>query len=386
MPVSIRPVFYKIISAAICLSCVLAVGPASGPAESATARQLVDGSLKSLSSHTNQLVQQVQVFLQSSGRWTPVLQGPDMHLCQTLQSFQQSVDRMKRNNGSKPYKVIQSDFQQLQMQAQNLDQLIKQRAQSPLVSATWTQVSQDIVFINQSLYTVLTFNSDNFYDSEGGLTSQTSGSTFQPGFPANAYNPVNTVSPFQRRPYFPGNPYYPGFRPTNINITENSTFDPDPDFQGSSGSIMPGAVPGMIPGRAPVWKKSQDSSEIISNLRSASNQAERFVKQLTVSLQSRGSWPPPQGTPDLQLCENVHDFQTKIRKLESDLQDNVSFSILQNEIRDIGFVSQNIDQLLLHIRAGNDVMARWNEVRSNMTLVYRSIFAGGSNDGTMWMR
>jgi hypothetical protein len=359
---------------ALFLSAAFASGPAQLAVEASTPRQLVSESLRGLDNHTNQLVKQVQFFLQASGRWAPAPQGQDMQLCQALQTFQQTVGRLKNDNESRPYNVVQSDFQLLQMQSQNVEQLLGVRASSPMVSAAWMQVRNDLAYVNQALYPVLYLSADNFYDSESGPVGGSSGSTFQPGFPGSA-------SPFRHGRHFDDQSYYPGSHRTDVYVRENSTFDVDPDSQGfwpaaPRSPFLPGTTGTINP----------DKSQILSNLRSAEEDTERFVKKLTGFFVMRGGWPPPQGTPQMQLCQYMQSFQQQCRKLESDLDSSVSFSVLQNEMNQIAATSQNIDQLLRQINAGPDIFAGWNQVRVGMDRAYQGLYPAASRSGSFWTR
>jgi hypothetical protein len=372
---------------------------------------MVAETLQSLNTHTGELVQQVQLFLQSNGRWSPP-QGQDMQLCEALQKFQQTVSRMSNDNGGQPFSVVQNDFQQLQSQSQNIEQLIEQRAKGPLVSNVWMQVHSDLVNINQSLYSTPGFNPGNFYDSSAGLSSaSSSGSTFAPEMPPSNFVPLNSGSPYYPygayggRNVRPGAPLYyygyPGFRPTNINVTENSTFDSSPQFQGSfsnftpmpaggimGGGMVPGGmVPGgMISGSPMSGSSTMIDSQVMSNLKVVYTQTDKFIKDLTAFLQSKGKWPPPPGTPEYQLCQNVEKFQLQVRRLGSDIRTNAPPAGLRDEMKSIGNTSQTIDQILANTSAGSEITGRWNEVRSGMNNTYQSFFSVGGINGSSLQR
>jgi hypothetical protein len=371
MPLSTRKGLPGVVSAAFCLSLVFNLCPCNVAVEAATARETVTTSLKGLTGHTTQLVQQVQFYLQANNRWAPAPQGQDMQLCQALQSFQQAVGRISKDNRSQPVTTIQSEFSQLLSQSQNVEQLISSRAQSPLVSAAWLQIRSDLGSINQALYAVPYFNPANFYDSEAGFSPAMSGSTFQPALPGSNFNPINSGPPFHTGYYHPGHPFNHGWRPTNVNISENSTFDSDPEFRGSFSNFgTPGGMPGSY--------KAPDSSQVMSSLRNAGRETERFVSQLTGFLQGKGAWPPHPGTPEAQLCQNVERFQLQLRKLGSDTESNVSLPVLQAELKETAATSQNIDQLLMQMQANPEIIARWNEVRSRMNRTYQVFYSPGS--------
>ncbi len=363
-------------------------------ATAATPRSFAQSSIQNLSIHTDQLVKQVQTYLQTAGRWSPTPQGQDMQLCQALQNFQALVGRLRVDNSTQSVAKIQGEIQQLQVQAQQVNQLIIQVAQNPMVTSSWMQVGSDLSSLAQMLSSVPAgFGNSNYYDSEAGLNPAFSGGMINPGmgvFPG-------TMMPGTMMPgtMMPG-AYYPGFRPTNINITENSTFDPNPTFQGSFSNfgtpLAPGMTPGMIPGSMSIMPGTMPispgaaahSSAAISDINAAETQTERFIKQVTGFLTVKGNWPPAPGSNEMQLCQNIQSFQIQLRKMRSDLQANVSYSMLQSEMQQIAASSQNIDRLLMQINATPDITARWNEVRTALNSAYSTFFSAGT--GYMWMR
>lgn len=372
MPLLRKRSSYQLISKAFYLSLALIIGLVPLSAQGQNSRDIMQNSLKDLNNHTSELVKQVQVFLQSSGRWAPAPQGQDMQLCQALQAFQQSVGRMSKDSSSSS-----SDLQQLQMQAQNVSQLLQTRAQSPFVSAAWLKVQYDLQAMNQALYTVPGFNPGGFYDSHGGIAPIPSGG-YQPGwdpYHRHHHQPYDSNYPNPNSPYY--NPYYPGYpgpHITNINIRENSTFD-NPGFAGNNYGQNP-----WVPGSNPQVKF--DSSQVSSDIRNVSRQTEQFVKKLTVLLQSRGSWPPAPGTPQSRLCENTQSFQQQVRKVSSDLEDSQSFATLQLEMRQLGNTARTIEQLLIESGSSPDVNAQWNQVRTGLNSTYQSFFSAG--EGSTW--
>lgn len=394
---------------AAALSCF--VGLPIQVVEARTARQTVSDSLRNLQRHTDDLVKQVQVYLQSTGRWLPMPQGKDMQLCQALQSFQQSVNRAVNNNRSQPYNLVQADLQSVQMQSQSVQQLISQLGAAPNVSAVWMQVTSDMMGITP-LLSAPAYSGGNFYDTEGGGIG--GGGIYVPGavpgvivpgaipgtvvtgttVPGTVVNgmlvPGTTVAgtvvngmviPGQAIPgqvvpgQIPGGypAAYPYGYPTNVTITETSPF----------GSGFAGGYPGayQYPDNHAGGSNYQG---VLSNLSNAENQTERFVKQLQSFLQMRAQWPPAQGTPQMLLCENMQSLQQLLRKFRSDIQANVSYPILQGEVQQLATTSQSIDQLLPQTGAGMDVIGRWNEIRTSMASMYQSFYS--TSTGHYWMR
>ncbi|MBX9720733.1 MAG: hypothetical protein K2X81_05015, partial [Candidatus Obscuribacterales bacterium] len=306
--------FVAAVAGALLFCAPLSFFVLASAAEASTPRQLVTNSVGDLSSHTAQLVQQVQVFFQAAGQWPPT-QGAGLQLCQALQSFQQSTAKLSSDNSSRPYSQVQTDYQQLQLQSQVLEQLLNQVAQNLLIAQAWALVRNDLVAINQALATSPGFSQNNFYDTELGLNQGMGNSSFSAGIPGGGFSPFGNGVPSN----------YPGFRPTNINITENSTFNPNPTFQGSYSNMPFGtpAMPGMTSGFRPVTGNNglnnYSKQSASSNLSSAESQTERFVKQVTTFLQMKGKWMPPQGSPEMQLCQSLQSFQQQLRKIRADI-------------------------------------------------------------------
>lgn len=400
---------------------------ASAPVYADSPRQIVSSASQSLSSHTDQLIQLVQVYLQNAGRWSPVPQGADMQLCQSLQEFQKKV-KMLRGDSSRSYKTVQSDLQNLQFQSQLVEQLLNKQVSSPIVGTAWLQIRNDVMSIGQAMTLPMgAMDADAYYEgrsisngfSQNGLVqnglvqnglvqnglvqnglvqnglvqnglvqnglvaSPFAGNVLPNGMPVGGVSPFGGVSPY-------------GYNPTNINITENSTFDSRPSFQGSFNNF--GAAPNgfgygnsfagsanNFGGQNFAGNQSSNLSNVSSSLSNADSQSERFVKQLSTFLQMRGQWPPATGTPGMVLCQNVQAFQQQLRKLNGDVKNGQSYAMLQTEMQQLGAVSQSIDQQLMQTGVTADVTARWNEVRTSMNSAYQLFYSAGSN-GYMWMR
>ncbi|MBX9567671.1 MAG: hypothetical protein K2X77_02200 [Candidatus Obscuribacterales bacterium] len=397
-----RNVLRNVCFAASLILATVGAGDLLQTAEARTPRQTVSDSLRNLQRHTDDLVKQVQAYLQSTGRWLPMPQGKDMQLCQALQSFQQSVNRAVNSNRSQPYNLVQADLQSVQMQSQSVQQLINQLGPAPNVSSVWMQVSSDILGLN-SVLSVPAYSAANFYDTEGGAMP---GGVFVPGavpgfvvpgatvpgtlipgstVPGTVINGVvvpgtvvpGTVVPGAMVPgMYPGAGYAPGVipygYPTNVTITETSPFG-----SGFSGS-------GAFNPYANNQAGGGNYQGVLSNVSNAENQTDRMVKQLQSFLQMRAQWPPAQGSPQMLLCENMQSFQQLLRKFRSDVQSNVSYPILQGEVQQLATTSQSIDQLLQQSGATMDVVGRWNEIRTSMASMYQSFYS--TSTGHYWMR
>lgn len=383
--------------------------------EARTPRQSVSDTLRNLQRHTDDLVKQVQAYLQSTGRWLPMPQGKDMQLCQALQSFQQAVNKTVNSNRSQPYNLVLADLQAIQIQSQSVQQLISQLGAAPNVSSAWMQVSSDMLGLTQVM-SAPSYAAANFYDTEGGALA--GGNAFVPGaipgvivpgavpgvvvpgatvpgttitgttVPGTVVNGMvvpgtvvnGMVMPGGVVPgmvpaggYAPGMPYGYGY-PTNVTVTETSPF----------GSGFGGAVPGGYNQYAGNQTGGGHYQGVLSNLANAENQTDRFVKQLQSFLQMRAQWPPAQGTPQMLLCENTQSFQQLLRKFKSDVQSNVAYPILQGEIQQLATTSQSVDQLMTQSGATMDVVGRWNEIRTSMANMYQAFYS--TSTGHYWMR
>lgn len=76
----------------------------------------LNGSLSNIENQTDQIVKNVQTFLQRSGRWFPTPQGNDMQVCEALQTFKQQVGQVKRSGNNN----VQMQLVQLQQSAANV--------------------------------------------------------------------------------------------------------------------------------------------------------------------------------------------------------------------------------------------------------------------------
>ncbi len=414
-----RLVLRRIALAATIILSFAAFDSASRPlliqdAEARTPRQSVSDTLRNLQRHTDDLVKQVQAYLQSTGRWLPMPQGKDMQLCQALQSFQQAVNRTVNSNRSQPYNLVLADLQAVQMQSQSIQQLISQLGAAPNVAAAWMQISSDMLGLNQVM-SVPAYSASNFYDTEGGATG---GAAFAPGampgvivpgavpgvvvpgatvpgtvitgttvpgtvvngmlVPGTVVNGIlvpGSVAPgmVPGAGYTPGMPYGYGY-PSNVTVTETSPF----------GTSFGGAVPGGYNPYAGNQTGGGHYQGVLSNLSNAENQTDRFVKQLQSFLQLRAQWPPAQGTPQMLLCENMQSFQQLLRKFRSDVQANVAYPILQQELQQLATTSQSVDQLMTQSGATMDIVGRWNEIRTSMANMYQAFYS--TSTGHYWMR
>lgn len=412
MKTSISSAFRKLTLAAALLITPTLIGSGEHGAliqdvQARTPRQSVSDSLRNLQKHTDDLVKQVQAFLQASGRWSPMPQGNDMQLCQALQSFQQAVNRSVNNNRSQSFNVVQSDLQTVQMQSQSVQQLISQVGAAPNVSSVWMQVSSDLLGLNQFL-SIPAYTGGNFYDTEGGAIG---GGIFTPGAVPGMVVPGMAV---------------PGMAVPGTVITGTTVpgaVVPGMTVPGMAvpgmavpGTVVPGMMPGtFVPGAVPYGypanvtitesnpfgsgfagggaggfnnfggnRGNNNQQAILSNLQNAENQTDRFVKQLQSFLQMRAQWPPAQGSPQMLLCENMQSLQQMMRKFRSDVQSNVAYPILQAEIQQLATTSQSVDQLLTQTGATMDVVGRWNEIRTSMASMYQSFYS--TSTGHYWMR
>lgn len=362
----------------------------------ASPRQLVQNSTQALVNHTQKLVQEVQAFLTAAGRWSPAPQGNDMQLCQALEQFQKKANVLSRDNRGQSFEKVRSELQELEFQTQVLVPLFSQVNAGQSVLAAWMQCRSDLLSISQALSSVPIANPQAFYDRDLAAASgqvlipSGSGSSFAaPG--QDPYFSGQAASPFaapgvqesyypQGNPYAPhfsqsaGSPFYPGLAPQNIHITRNSTFDiaGGPQNYADRQNISASGTNHL-------------QSAVLSSLNGADSQTERFVKELSGFLQVKGLWPPPANSTEMQLCQNLQSFQLGLRKFRSDLQANVSYTILQGELQQLGASSQTVDRLLAQASVPTDIVARWNEVRSYMNSTYHAFLSAGS--GThIWTR
>lgn len=331
-------------------SClVLFFDSASQPAQALSARQQVQTQVHFLSSDCDELVKQVQMFLTAAGRWAPAPTGKDMQLCQALEGFQKKVGQLNKDNNGQNFDKVRTDLQELEFQSQLVVPLLSQTGANQNVLSAWMKCRNDLLAAMQVVSAVPGPNQQASYDAESTYLQ-------------------NPASPFGLGP-----------APVNINITRNSTFDEPGGPQNYANTNQ-----AFNQNQFHAGTNAHINAAVISSLSGADTQTERFVKQLTAYLQMKGLWPPPASSPEMQLCQNIQSFQLQLRKFRADLQSGVSYPVLQGQLQQMGASSQSIDSLLLQSSAPQDLVGRWNEVRSYMNSTYHSFLSAGSS--YIWMR
>lgn len=115
----------------------------------------LSGSLSNIENQTDQIVKNVQNFLQRTGRWSPSPQGNDMQVCQALQTFKQQISQVKRQSGNN--NNMQMQLVQLQQGAANVV-MTMQRAGIDPGTLGQMQMLQDNI---QQLNNASSFNGGN---------------------------------------------------------------------------------------------------------------------------------------------------------------------------------------------------------------------------------
>lgn len=116
--------FYRFALALLRLTA-LTLAVFAGSAEASTPRSQAGNALRQAKKNTDKLVKDLTAFLQMTGRWSPAPKPDDMQMCQSLQSFQQQLDRLEKDNSAqRGFNIVQSEFQQLQFMSSNLDQVL----------------------------------------------------------------------------------------------------------------------------------------------------------------------------------------------------------------------------------------------------------------------
>ncbi|MBY0547105.1 MAG: hypothetical protein K2W95_07415 [Candidatus Obscuribacterales bacterium] len=319
----------------VALSCQL-------PARSMSPRSQASDALRKAKRDTDKLVKDVASFLQMSGRWAPTPKGDDMQLCQLLQAFQQQVERLEKDNSSqRPLSMVQSDLQSLQFQMNSVEQMISRVAANPMVLSSWNSTRMDINTAAQYISPYV-YGQSNLYDYD----------------PASAANNAN-VNPYQPNPYQP-NPYHP------------NPYQPNP-----FGGLTPSYSPYSSPINTSV-SQSQVGRNVQSAVRNSESTLERMIQQTANYLQVAGKWPPQQGTPEMQLCQELQSFQQQLRRFGDSAAAQTPYPVLQTEVQQLSSSSGNIDRLLFQSGAPGEISARWNELRQQLNVVYQSFYSGGT--------
>lgn len=322
------------------ITLALLVGLLACPhAQASSPRSQASDALRKAKRDTDKLVKDVATFLQMSGRWAPSPKGDDMQLCQALQAFQQQVDRTERDNsGQKNISTVQSDIQSLQFQSSNVDQIISRVAANPAVLSSWNNVRMDINTATQYIMPYV-YGQSNMYDYDPAA-SRDAVSPYGPQ--PNPFGPQ--PNPFTPPPN-PFNGFVPGYQPSpyNTNVTTN-----------------------------------QSSRNVQSAVRTAESSLDRMIQQTAHYLQMSGKWPPPQGTAEMQLCQELQYFQQQLRRFGDSAAAQTPYPVLQNEVQQLSTSSSNIDRLLFQSNAPGELNGRWNELRQQLSVVYQSFYSGGS--------
>jgi hypothetical protein len=115
-------------------------------------RDDINDTFKRMSRDSQQLLQQLAMFLQMPGR-PPSPGGQDVQFVQELQLFQQQVDSLARSNkGGRGDTVLVSQIQQLQTRAQTIDKLLGVVSSAPQVTKKWFDVRKGLDKVTQLSY------------------------------------------------------------------------------------------------------------------------------------------------------------------------------------------------------------------------------------------
>lgn len=279
-----------------------------------TPRDSVGSSLRHVESDTNKLVGGVQVFLQSRGRWGNMLTPADQQLTRQLQMFSEQVKRLRRDNRNKqPYTVLQSQVQQLQVSAANLDRSLQGAGVDRSVQRQWSSVRSSL------------------------------GGVYQSFFGGGGFRPYNPYIPFS-----PGGGSYDGYG-------SFSRYDPNAG------------------GR---WNQPQrsDGARTSDTARALEKDTGSLVKEVQAYLMSHGRWTPPKGD-DWRLCQSIERFQQQVKKVRS--RSNKSMQDLYPDINELSFQASNVDQLLSRTGASQAVSRTWWNIKSRIRQLEAGSYTSG---------
>lgn len=337
--------FYRFALALLRLTA-LTLAVFAGSAEASTPRSQAGNALRQAKKNTDKLVKDLTAFLQMTGRWSPAPKPDDMQMCQSLQSFQQQLDRLEKDNSAqRGFNIVQSEFQQLQFMSSNLDQVLTRSAGNPALLSSWNSVKMDLNNAAQYISPYV-YDRSNLYDYDPAASPAT---PFVPSTPVPTnYFPTNNF-PYNNSPYNPNrNQLVPGYYPpVNTNISQRS------------------------------------DRNIQSALRSAETTLDRLVPQVSAYLQSKGRWPPQPGTAEMQLCEQLQYFQQQLRHFTEDVATQTPYPVLQTQVQQLSLSFGNLDRLFFQTGASGEVNAYWNEVRQQLNRVYQFFY---SDSPQFWSR
>ncbi len=339
----------------IILASLLCTLFGSSTAYGATPRSQAATALRQTKKDTDKLVKDLTTLLQMTGRWAPSPKGDDMQLCQSLQSFQQQVERLEKDNSAqRGYAVVQSQLQQLQFMTMNLEQQLNKTAGSPQLLSTWNSVKMDLNNAAQYIMPYV-YGRSNLYD-------------FDPAAPT------------------PGS-----FVPSN-NTFPNNTFPNRSPFTPDNSGFVPGASPyaPSVPGYYPSQQyntnisPSPNSRNVQSAVRASETILERLIPQVSAFLQASGKWPPQQATSEMQLCQELQYFQQQLRRFGDEAASQTPYPVLQTQVQQLSVSFGNLDRLFFQTGASGEINARWNELRQQLNGVYQTFYSGGGQQ--FWSR
>lgn len=310
------------------------------PASASTPRADAGDALRRAKKDTDKVIKEVTTMLQMSGRWAPTPKGDDMQLCQSLQSFQQQLDRLEKDNSSqRGLSVVQSELQQVQFMTMNLDQQIMKASAGGGFVRSWSAVKSDLNTASQ-IINPFVYGRASLYDVDP---------TAPPIVPSS--NPFANNSQNQ----FNGSGgYYPGPQPYSPNNINNNFV------------IAP------------------NSRRVQGYLRSAESILDRLVPDISAFLQSAGKWPPQQGTAEMQLCQELQYLQHQMRDFNDGMNNQTPYPVMQTKIQQLSYSFGNLDRLFFQVGASGEINAKWNELRQRLNDVYQAFYS--SDTPQYWSR
>lgn len=348
---------WKCPSLFLLLLCFVSI--ASSAVYAATPRSQAGNALRQAKKDADRVVKDVSSFLQASGRWTPP-KGDDMALCQSLQTFQQQLERLERdNNGQRGVSVVQSQLQQLQFMTGTLDQQLYKAAGNPALLTNWYAVKADLNNASQFIMPYV-YGRSNLYDLD---PSNPAGA-----FPNTGGSPLVPSGGMVPSP----NPYIPG---------DNRS------FPGGGGSFFPGGsnVPGYYPAQIlPGGNTATSYKHVQASIRAAEPILDHLIPQVATFLQSAGKWPPAQASPEMQLCQELQYFQQQLRRFGDEVNAQTPYPVLQSQVQQLSTSFGNLDRLFFQTGATGEINGRWNELRLQLNNVYQAFYSAGGQQ--FWTR
>lgn len=261
-----------------------------------------------LSESTDQLVKNLQSYLQANGRWVPKPGSDDMRACNAMQELQQQTNDLKNRAGNMSPGDLASASNRLDSNIRALEHRLRSIGADRRVINQFRNVSDDAR------------NLGNF-----------SNTGFNAGFGNN-------------------NGYAPNFN-NNPTFGNNNGYQPNFNNGGAFGNNNGGYT--------------LNSNEVRNAANSLDDNVNRLVTNLQTFLQSQGKWKPPAGSREMRACEILQDLQQQSKALKSS-GSGMDVSTLSSNSRRVSDTARDLKSELRSIGADGTVMNQMDLVSNSV--------------------